>query len=54
MGQDGIESFMNAIGVDPTGMVCILIAMYMEAAYMGEFKWEEFKKGCSKLGVDSI
>ena len=28
--------------------------MYMEASYMGEFKWDEFKKGCSKLGCDSI
>lgn len=54
MGQDGIESFMNSIGVDPTGLVCILIANYMEASYMGEFKWDEFKKGCSKLGCDSI
>jgi len=26
----------------------------MEAKYMGEFSWAEFKKGCSKLGADSV
>lgn len=55
MDQDGIMSFMGRIGVNgETDQVAIMIAMYMEAQYMGEFKWPEFKKGCQTLGVDSI
>ena len=26
----------------------------MGAEFMGEYKWPEFKKGCSALGCDSI
>jgi len=37
MDQDGIENFMQQIGVDPTKLEAILISMYMGAQYMGEF-----------------
>ena len=55
MDQDAIESFMSQIGVDASSdIVAIWISHYMEAQYMGEFQWEEFKKGCQKLSVHSI
>ena len=28
--------------------------MQMKAAFMGEFKWAEFKTGCGALGVDTV
>ena len=37
MGDEGIASFMGQIEVDPSKVECIVIAMYMDAAYMGEF-----------------
>lgn len=53
--QDGIESFMSRLGIDAqTDVICILISMYMDAKYMGEYTWPEFDKGCASLGVDSI
>ena len=54
MEQDAIESWLQQIGVDPQEVLAIYIAMFMEAKYMGEFSWAEFKKGCSKLGADSV
>ena len=54
MGDEGIASFMGQIEVDPSKVECIVIAMYMDAAYMGEFTWPEFLKGSKALGVDSI
>ena len=54
MEQDAIESWLQQIGVDPQEVLAIYIAMFMEAKYMGEFSWPEFKKGCSKLGADSV
>ena len=35
-------------------MVTILISQYMQAHYMGEYTFEEFKKGSETLGCDSI
>lgn len=53
--QDGIGSFMSQLGIDAeTDVVVILISMYMDAKYMGEYTWAEFDKGCSTLGVDSV
>ena len=55
MDQDGIESFMQQIGVDAaTDIVAIVISKYMGAEYMGEYKWSEFNKGCRDLNCDSI
>ena len=55
MDQDGIESFMGQLGVDAqTDVLAISISQAMEAEYMGEYKWSEFKKGCAALGCDSI
>ena len=55
MNQDGIESFMGQIGINAqTDQLAILVSMHMEARYMGEYTWAEFKKGCQALGADDI
>jgi len=35
-------------------LVAISISSYMQAEYMGEYKWHEFKKGCQALGCDTV
>lgn len=55
MDSDGIDSFFTQLGINSeTDVVVIMVAMYMEANYMGEFTWVEFEKGCKALGCDSI
>ena len=54
MEQDAIESWLTSISVDPQEVLAIYIAMHMKAAFMGEFKWAEFKTGCTAFGVDSV
>ena len=55
MDQDGINAFMTQCGVDAeTDVLFIKISQYMEAAFMGEYTSEEFNKGSTALGCDSI
>jgi len=52
MEQDAVNAWLTSIGVDPTEVPALYVAMHMKAAFMGEFKWTEFKTGCLALGVD--
>ena len=55
MPQDGIEKFYADLGVNPeTDVVVILISQKMGAECMGEYKLDEFQKGCQELNCSSI
>ncbi|KAJ9528545.1 hypothetical protein QJQ45_020474 [Haematococcus lacustris] len=51
---EGIMKFCADLKVEPADVVMLVIACYMNAAYMGEFTKDEFISGMVKLGCDSM
>jgi len=54
IGPEGIESFCNAIAVDPEDVIMLVIAWKMDAKQMGYFTKKEWVKGLSEIQCDSI
>ena len=55
MEDDGIERFCSDLGVNAeTDLIVLMVAKYMEAKQMGEFTFEEFKRGSETLGCDTV
>jgi len=54
IGPEGIETFCNALAVDPEDVVMLVIAWKMDAKQMGYFTKKEWLKGLSELQCDSI
>lgn len=47
--EDGIASFCDELGIDPSDIVILVVAYHMEAAEMCVFTKDEFVRGMSKL-----
>lgn len=54
LGPEGMEKFCEDIGVEPENVVMLVLAYKMQARQMGFFTKEEWLKGFSDLGCDSI
>ena len=52
--DDGIEKFFSDIGLDLADLEVLVISYYMKADEMGKFTYDQFKKGCTELGVDTL
>ena len=51
---DGVEKLFHDLQVDMEDPVTLLISFYMNAKEQGEYKLDEFKHGCNRMGVDSL
>ena len=47
-------AFFSDLKVDLEDPVTLLISFKMGATQQGEYSYDQFKKGCSELGVDSF
>ena len=50
IGPEGIEKMCNALGVDPSDVLVLVLAWLMEAKQMGYLTREEWNKGVPALG----
>lgn len=49
IGPEGIETFCNAIAVDPEDVVMLVLAWKMDAKQMGYFTRKEWLKGLADI-----
>ena len=54
IGVDGLVTFCEDLGVDPSDVVMLVISHHMNAAHMLEYTKEEWSAGMIKMGCDSI
>ena len=55
MTDEGIENFFKDLGLDAeTDITVLLVSKYMGATQMGEYSYDQFKKGCEALGCENI
>lgn len=54
IGVDGLVSFCEDLGVDPSDIAMLCISHHMNAATMLEYSKEEWTNGMIKMAVDSI
>ena len=52
--DEGIEKFMNDIGLSLEQLECLTIGYKMGADTMGKFTYDQFKKGCTDMGADTL
>lgn len=52
--MDGVTTFINDLGVDPTDVVMVVVSYHMKAATMCEYTWQEFQQGFMDMEVDSV
>nr|CAG8541159.1 7576_t:CDS:10 [Entrophospora candida] len=51
---DGVIKYCNDLGVDPEDVVMLVMAWHLKAEKIGEFKYEGFIEGWSKLRCDTL
>ena len=54
MDIDGVVQLCDDLAVDPTDVVVIVIAWYMQAARMGFFHRQEFRRGMAALECATV
>jgi len=54
IGIDGMTRFLQDLEVDPEDVVVLVLAWHLNASEMGSFTRDEFIKGFSQTGTDSI
>ena len=51
---DGIELLCKDLSIDPNDVAIFIFAWHCNASTLGEFGWEEFRRGGEELRIDSI
>lgn len=51
---EGIGKLCEDLGVEPDDIVMLVLSWHLNAAHMYEYSREEFEKGLTKLGCDSL
>lgn len=51
---DGIEALCADLGVDANDISVFIFAWHCQATTLGEFGWDEFRRGAEELRIDSI
>ncbi len=51
---DGIEALCKDLAIDANDVSIFIFAWHCNASTLGEFSWEEFRRGAEELRIDSI